>query len=110
VTAAIWTAGGVILVVAALLPLLAAVRRRRRAAATGRDRAEALLSRLDLAIDRAGTDSGRAAVPAADLREAERCRTLAGAALAGTPTAADTARARSWAQAGLRTLHATDPA
>jgi hypothetical protein len=47
-------------------------------------------------------------VPEGDLREAERCRTLAGAALAGTPTAADAARARRWAQAGLRALHDTD--
>lgn len=105
-TAALWVAGAVVLVAAALLPLLAAARRRRRAAAVGRDRAEALLSALDLAIDRAG--AGRTAVPAADLREAERCRTLAGAALAGTPTAADTTRARTWARAGLRALRATD--
>jgi hypothetical protein len=107
VTAAIWVAGAVVLVAAALLPLLAGARRRRRAAATGRDRAEALISALDLAIDRAG--AGRNPVPAADLREAERCRTLAGSALAGTPTAADATRARTWAEAGLRALGATDP-
>jgi hypothetical protein len=102
VTAAVWAAGVAVLVVAAVLPVVGAARRRRRAAALGRDRAEALLSRLELALDRTG-GSG------ADRREAERCRLLAGAALAGTPTTADTTRAERWARAGLQALGAAEP-
>jgi hypothetical protein len=106
VTAAVLAAGVAVLLAAVLLPVFGAARRRRRAAALGRDRAEALLSRLDTALDVALDGTGGSG---AGRREAERCRLLAGAALAGTPTTADTARAERWARAGLRALGATEP-
>ncbi len=75
--------------------------RRRRAAGRSDSAALAearqLLSRLEFALDRGGI--GEAA-----RQEAERCRLLADAALAGRPDAADAARSRSWALTGLAAL------
>lgn len=96
-TALLWIGGTLALVVVAMAPLVTARVRRRRVAAVSRDRALALLSRLEHALERADVTEGRR-------REAERCRLLAGAALAGRTEPADAARAQKWAQAGLTAL------
>jgi len=96
-TALVWISGAVLLLAAAAAPLVSGRRRRRESAAVAQDRARDLLSRLDLALDRPD-------LTARQRREAERCRLLAGAALAGQPGAGDAARARKWAENGLAAL------
>jgi hypothetical protein len=96
-TAALWIGGTLALLAVALAPLLTVRRRSREAARVGEDRAQALISRLDHALERAD-------LTAAQRREAQRCRLLAGSALAGPVTPASTARARRWATAGLEAL------
>jgi hypothetical protein len=100
-TAALWIGGSLALLALTLAPLLTARRRSREAARVGEDRAQALISRLDQALER--TD-----LTPAQRGEAERCRLLAGSALAGPVTPAAAARARRWAGAGLKALGESD--
>ncbi|OLF18736.1 GlyGly-CTERM sorting domain-containing protein [Actinophytocola xanthii] len=96
-TAALWIGGSLALLALALAPLLTARRRAGEAARVGEDRALALISRLDHALERTDLSPVRRA-------EAERCRLLAGSALAGPVTPAAAARARRWAVAGLKAV------
>lgn len=96
-TALVWIFGAVVLLAVATAPLLSGRRRRRESASVAQDRAQDLLSRLDLALERPD-------LTARQRREAERCRLLAGAALAGQASAGDAARARKWAENGLAAL------
>ena len=99
----LWIGGAVLLIGAAVAPALVA-RRRLVGSAVQDDlgRARDLMSRLDFELDRARSDHpGRA--------EAERCRLLAGAALAGELDPGDAGRAVSWASAGLDALGVRPP-
>jgi hypothetical protein len=95
-TALVWSLGAVLLLGAAAAPLLSG-RRRRGSASAAQDRARDLLSRLELALDRPDLTTGQR-------REAERCRLLAGSALAEAGSAAGGLRAQKWARTGLDAL------
>ncbi|WP_424190054.1 hypothetical protein ACOBQX_14600 [Actinokineospora sp. G85] len=91
-TAWLWVLGAVVILAVVTLPYLRAHPR------PSTDRARSLLSRLEHELDRSDiTEAARA--------EAERCRTLAGSALADDAAA----RAERWAGAGLRAVGVTAP-
>jgi hypothetical protein len=92
----VWLVGAAILLLGAGLPLL---RPRLRPDTAGLARARILLDRLGQALDAPDLpDDARAA--------GERSRLLAGAALAGTPSAEAVRRAERWATTGLRAVGA----
>ena len=87
-TAWLWVLGTLVVLVAVAVPHL-----RRSRPDPALDRARDLLSRLEFELDRAD-------VPQARRAEAERCRTLAGSALASGAGA----RAQRWAREGLAAI------
>lgn len=101
-TVVLWVSGVLLLAAAAALPVLAAGRRgRSRHDAQALDQARDRLSRLDAVLDGPGGTARQRST-------AQRCRLLAGAALAGRPDEADAARALRWARAGLTALGVRD--
>ncbi|MEO7125951.1 MAG: hypothetical protein ABI382_02575 [Nakamurella sp.] len=100
----VYVAGGALLVVAALVPTLTLRRgNSREEGAAAQEGARSAMSRLEAALDAppgASAASARA--------EAERCLTLAGAALGGRDTVAKFRRAQDWAERGLAALGALE--
>jgi hypothetical protein len=95
VTAALWTLGGVLVVIGGLWPLRSVLRRPRG----DLDAARSAISALDSAIDRSAPG-----LPDEVRAEVDRCRLLAGAALAGRPDRDDCRRSLEWSSQGLARL------
>ena len=94
-TAALWTLGGVLVVIGGLWPLRSVLRRPRG----DLDAARSAISALDSAIDRSAPG-----LPDEVRAEVDRCRLLAGAALAGRPDRDDCRRSLEWSSRGLAML------
>jgi len=95
VTAALWTLGGVLVVIGGLWPLRSVLRRPRG----DLDAARSAISALDSAIDRSAPG-----LPDEVRAEVDRCRLLAGAALAGRPDRDDCRRSLEWSSQGWARL------